>query len=162
MNWYKLFYFVSIADGIREALNTLAIIGCVAGGVLLFILFVGSNMMDDFSAKDLALVASTKKTCRRALRWIIPVSIFAFLLSVLIPSKRDGLLILAGGAVGTYIAGDSSIKALPKEATELLREKIREEVKEIRAGNTGNDLKDTLKEKSKEELIKIVNDLRKN
>lgn len=67
-------------------------------------------------------------------------------------------MILAGGAVGTYIAGDSSIKALPKEATELLRERIKAEIKDLRSGSVA----DTLKEKSKEELIKMVQDLKKN
>jgi hypothetical protein len=73
---------------------------------------------------------------------------------IFIPTKKDALIIVAGGAVGEFITSDSSSKQIPYELTSLLREKIKSEISEIRL--TGDLSVDTLKEKTKEELIEMI------
>ena len=71
------------------------------------------------------------------------------------PTKKDALVIIAGGAVGTFIASDSSAKQIPYEMTLLLREKLKSEIQELKAPKV-SDVADTLKEKTKEELIELL------
>ncbi len=73
---------------------------------------------------------------------------------VFIPSKKDCYVIVAGGAVGSFIQSDSAAKKIPTEALQLLRDKIREESANISISG----VTDTLANKSKEELIKLIKD----
>lgn len=80
---------------------------------------------------------------------------------VVVPTKKDCLLIIAGGAVGNFMTTDTSAKQLPADVTKFLHMSLQNEIK-----NVNDDVKrelgvqtkkekiiDNLKDLSKEELI---------
>jgi hypothetical protein len=83
--------------------------------------------------------------------WSMILCVMTWTGYVFCPSKRDALAIVAGGAVGNFITSDSSAKEIPAELTILLREKIKEEIREVKSGG----ILDTLQSKTKEELIEM-------
>lgn len=147
MNWYKLFYWISAADGIKETLKVFGIVATILAGIVLLVYSLCSVNEDDKQK-----IANVRRTSRRLLRWMIPLTLFVWIATSLIPSKKDALMIVAGGAVGNFITSDSSAKQIPAEVMNLLREKIRSEINELHT----NDVEDTLKGMTKERLIEII------
>ena len=76
------------------------------------------------------------------------LAIVMWICYVLVPTKKDCLLIIAGGAVGNFITSDSSSKALPADITEYLHLSLRDEIKSLRT-----DVKKDLGMQSKKENL---------
>ena len=91
------------------------------------------------------------KPVARATTWFMIIALAMWTGYIFTPTKKDALLIVAGGAVGNFITKDTSAKQIPSEVMTLLRDKIRAEIKDIHV----EGFKDTLMEKSKEELIEM-------
>jgi len=154
-NWYAIFYWLTVADGIKEVFNVLAIIGAVALVISIIGLFVSaSSASNGYSDKNEWTLWT--KTWKRV---FTVVSIFTFistLITVFIPTKKDALIIIAGGAVGNFVTQDSSARKIPSEVMMLLRTKIKDEINETTIKEALSGEADTLKNKSKEELLLIL------
>lgn len=183
MNWYSLFYWVSVADSVKhffdwwsDFFTTFTVLSLILYAIMIVCkaLQVGSEDLakgkeeEDSSYRALDLVGKKSFVIFR-LCLILALVTWAFY--VLIPTKKDFLIILAGGAVGSYIAGDSSIKALPHEATELLREGIKSEIRHIRAdtvisstvdtaSSITKQVKDSLMALPKEQLVQFIQEVK--
>lgn len=178
MNWYKIFYFLTISDNIKSFFNVMSDIFtffaviCLIFFVLITIISadVQSNGDAEKDAKDLASLRFWQKTFQKFLIWSSVFMFITWTAYIFTPSKKDCLLIVAGGAVGNFITSDSSAKNIPSELTLLIREKLKEEIKEVKNDATVKSdtakvetkakeisVKDTLINKSKEELIKMIN-----
>jgi hypothetical protein len=162
MNWFEIFYWVMVADGVASLLLTLAIIFTVITGLSIIGMFVCAGYLssaESYGGKDSNAYRSWvpwNKAWRKTFSFtIIPAIVFG-LACVFVPTKREAMIIIAGGAVGQFITSDSSAKHIPSEFTLLIREKMKAEIEEIRSGNILGDAADTLKNKSQEELIKII------
>lgn len=147
INWYSVFYWLTVADNAKTFFLVFVIVFTLISGITTIAYFVN---MGDGEVKGVTM-------SRRWMWWSYPFMILFWSLYIFTPTKRDALIIIAGGSVGNFITRDSSAKALPAEAMMLLRSKIKEEMKgattisELVSGEV-----DTLKNKSKEELIKIL------
>lgn len=161
MNWYKIFYWISVADNIKSWLDTLSNVATwiiVISFLVWIILSICRSIemsdkgeSDDYKAFTIANILLKKIFYTFLIIGIVSWGGWAFM-----PSKKDALIIVAGGTVGNFITRDSSAKQIPSEVMTLLRDKIRSEIKEIHLNDISDTVKDTLESKSKEELIKLL------
>lgn len=162
MNWYSIFYWISVADKVSEILGIASVLTLVTGIICCIGWFLSTNAVSENAhggdETNQSLGYNEWMVWLRAWRLAAIVSLFiCFISSIMwagLPSKKDALIIVAGGAVGTFITTDSTAKHLPAEAMTLLRAKIRSEIVEL--NNPIEVLTDTLQEKSKEELIELL------
>lgn len=158
INWYKIFYYISMADGVKHFFDVFS--GWFTGfsiisGIAMLIMYITINATDNYDNTERTL---KMKTIFRPTSYFFYFSFVMCLITwfgyVALPNKKDSMVIIAGGAVGTFITSDSSARQLPSEALLLLRTKMRSEISEL----TTETVKDTLQELSKEELIKLLKD----
>lgn len=155
MNWYSIFYWVAVADSIRTVSGVLS---CVLGAALVIFavgfIICSSNEAEHISSEDKAEAAAWGSWAKSWKKLIWPTSTMFLIFTLFwmfVPSKKDFAIIIAGGAVGQFVTKDTAVKQLPSEVIGLLRDKIRELRAESISGVT-----DTLKEKTKEELLEII------
>lgn len=159
MNWYKIFYWISVAEKIQQAIFTLAVICTVLCIVCSIIWTIArfsyvENLGSGYNREtNLGRNSSYMKFAKRGVRYCIPFFIILWFAYIAIPSKSDAILIVAGGAVGNFVTSDSSTRQIPSEITNLLKEKIQAWRLETLAPS---QLSDTLKSKTKEELIELL------
>lgn len=133
-NWYKIFYWLTVADGVKSFLD-------VFSNVLMFLtLFVAiayfiSTLLflsnDGFSESEKESIAKAKKYTTRTFRILGVLTTITWLAWVMTPTKKDCLLIIAGGAVGNFISTDSSAKQLPSDLTRFLHLSLKKEVESL-------------------------------
>lgn len=159
MNWYQIFYWVSVADNVKSFFDifsniftTLAIISFVA----FWLVFISSRDPDyareSSDPKEKAYDRYWQNAIRKAFFWFLSLSLITWAGYVFIPSKKDALIIIAGGTVGKFITSDSSAKALPSEVARYLKEKITSEINELHAETASQKLEDL----TKEQLIEML------
>ena len=190
MNYYSVFYWLTVADGVKKAFDafsniftTLTIISLVAY-VVVVIASIGS-------ASDLAIAKDKNKnggnqsnvdinqdTYNSVLIWrkfigrtfwmsfiFCMITWFGY---VMTPTKKDCLLIVAGGTVGNFITNDTSAKAIPADITKFLHMSLKEQIEKLNA-DTKQDIKkelgvqtpqekliDKVKSMSKDEIINYL------
>lgn len=155
MNWYQIFYWITVADNVKSffdfSSNLFTFISVI--GFLIFLLCLAiRTFADDFDDEGKLTFITFISNIRKATFWFTILALITWSGYIFIPSKKDALVIVAGGAVGNFITSDSSAKQIPSEVAYLLREKIREEIKEVKT----TTITDTLEAKSKEELIQML------
>lgn len=157
MNYYWLFYLLTVADGLKSFFDVFSNI-CTWFAVISLVIFV----LLIFLSKD---PQNSDDDTQKSFRfWIgkfrsifLTLSVFTILTwfgYVAVPTKKDAIIIIAGGAVGNYLSSDSNAKQLPSEIFGLLRAKIKEEIAEA----SSDTVKDTLEAMTKEQLIQLVKD----
>lgn len=158
MNWYKIFYWVSVADSLKSAMDVFSNIFTwftVLGFIIFMILFFTLKSDTKFNTVEIASFKYWIKLMRSFFWMSFIMCFITWTAWVLIPTKKDALTIIAGGAVGNFITSDSSARNIPSEVMLLLRDKIRQEIKEV---NIGSTITDTLAGKTKDELIQMIKD----
>jgi len=159
MSWYRIFYWVTIADGVKNFFDKVSNV-TLTFSIIFFIVYwiVFAIYNDNTVTRDEEDEKSFKywmKTIKTTFFWFFSICLVTWTLYVFTPSKKDALLIIAGGSVGNFITSDSSAKEIPYELTLLVREKLKGEIQDIKK-STISEIADTLKEKSKEELIEMI------
>lgn len=158
MNWYKIFYWFAVADKLSQILNVIAIVTVIGAAMSLIGYFISggaaASELEKRGDKDRDYLAwnAWKNLYKSAFITLSIICVITSILWAATPSKQEALLIIAGGSVGTFITSDSSARALPSEVTLLLREKIKSEIEELKTPA----VEDTLKNKTKEELIELL------
>lgn len=160
MNWYEIFYWVTVADGVKSffdvASNVFTWFAGISGAIFVIAALSYADARGNYKitqgSEDDNSWKFWIKSFRRVAVWCTIFSLITWMGFIFCPNKRDALAIIAGGAVGNFIMNDSSAKQIPAELTLLVREKLRSEIQDLK---TGISL-DTLKEKTKEELIELL------
>lgn len=158
MNWYKIFYWITVADNVKkffDVFSNIAATGFIITGIVLIgiVISYGDASSRGITEDD---SKSYKYWISSVRRIFITFSILTVVLwsgYVFTPTKKDALIIVAGGAVGNFITSDSNSRQIPFEVTQLLREKIKTEIEEL---HVSDDVTDTRKNKTKDELIKLL------
>lgn len=88
MDYIKLFYWLTVVDGLKGLLLAIAIFF----GILLALVVI-INVINFIEEED----DKTVKRWSKQLWWLIPIFSIAILLQVFIPSKKNALLIIGGG-----------------------------------------------------------------
>lgn len=113
MNWYKIFYLLSMADNLR---------GVAWFFLVIFVIVVIISLVIFFNLNDKADHAP-------AIRWLWRSILISFILSmvlVLTPSKKDTLLIIAGGGTMEFLSSDSTAKQIPHEVLNYLKVELQD------------------------------------
>jgi hypothetical protein len=150
MNWYAVFYLFSLADKISAVSGAFAIITAV----LLCITFVSALVEETWDSSDW-------KIWRRFLYIFLPFTFFFSSMYMLVPDRKDMLLIIAGGSVGQFVATDENAKQIPSDVARFLRHEIVNATADLGDSDKireslGIPQPDTLKDMTKEQLIKII------
>ena len=158
MNYTKLFYWLTVADNAKTLFVwgiTIFTLIAVASTITNIIFRVGSvsktksdgysNKSDDERKEDAAVASGA----RGWMKWSIPLSLLFWSLYILTPSKKDALLIVAGGTTLNFLSTDSSAKQIPHELSSFLVTEIRNLAEDTKVELNINDNKNKILEEAK-------------
>ncbi len=143
MNYTTLFYWLVVADNARTLFLTISIIFGIVGGIstLCYLISAGSNQdRDDVNTQAMA---------RKWMWWSYPFLIFFTMLCVFTPSKKDALLIVAGGQTLNFLANDKSAKQIPSELSNFVLTEVKNLAAEAQVDLGIASQKDKILEKAK-------------
>mgnify|MGYP006921363999 CR=1 FL=1 len=152
MDFYKLFYFLTIGD----KLSTLfSVVGWISFSLFvictLVTLFGGTYDKEEDNLKIYWYLNLKRLQTFSMITFPIFLSLW-----VATPSKKEAVLIIGGGYVGNFITSDSSAKNIPSDIVYFLRSNLQLAAKEAQVEIKNLTDKDTLVDKSKEELIQLI------
>lgn len=104
MSYTKLFYWLTVADNAKDFFLTFTIIFTIIA--FLSTIAVVMSMLDGDDATD----------SKKWMWWSYPFMILFWSLYIFTPSKKDALLIVAGGQTLNYLTTNETAKQLPQEA----------------------------------------------
>lgn len=105
MNWYKLFYWMTVADNAQFFFGVFSAIFTTIAVIVTIWFFA-----DDDSRKEL----------KKWIFWSYPFTILFWALIIFTPNKRDALLIVAGGGTMNFLTSDSTAKQIPHELSNFV------------------------------------------
>lgn len=112
-SWYTTFWLFSVLDRLSFMLG----------------LFIGISIL--FSIASICVRNTgyaedeTIATAKFWSRVFPPLTVLFIVLQVLLPTKHDAMLIVAGGSIGEFVTHNEDAKAIPAEATKWLRAELR-------------------------------------
>lgn len=159
MNWYTLFYLFSILDKLTNTFVWMAAISTLSIIVLTIVYLYNQDRIGSGGYN-----ADEGKHWLNVIKWPLRLSyiigIIFWILVILVPTRKDMILIIAGGAVGEFITTDSSSQKLPADITRFLRGEILKATAELsdeaKASIGLQTEADKIKKLSREELEKLV------
>jgi hypothetical protein len=125
MNYTKLFYWLSVADNAKTMFVVFVSL-FTAISVISTIWFIVDRNGNDLSCAD-------NKSAERAKKWMwwsYPFMILFWSLYVLTPSKKDALLIVAGGQTMNFLTTDSTAKQIPHDVLNFVSVELKNMAKE--------------------------------
>jgi hypothetical protein len=139
IDYSALFYWLVVADNAKTLFLTVSIFfGIVA--IISTICYLFNNEANEEEAQ---------KMSRKWMWWSYPILIFFTMLCVFTPSKKDALLIVAGGQTLNFLANDKSAKQIPAELSNFVLTEIKNLAAEASVDLNIADQKDKLLEKAK-------------
>jgi hypothetical protein len=185
-NWYNLFYWLTVSDSVKQFFDMASNIFSwftVIGFIVLVI--CSAFKASTISEKNLETKEEEEKNsdyrawdrfrgyAAKFFYTVLGLAMLTWLGYVLTPTKKDCLLIVAGGAATTFITSDSSARGLPSDVTRYLHLSLREQINSLTdkakqeigldsitttpvKKTVKDNLIDKAKNLSKEELIKYL------
>lgn len=177
MDWYTIFYWVTVADGVKRFFDVASnwfTFFAIVFFILAIVFSVGKSSSisgeklkneeedkknPDYRSWDLGKKHSMKFFYTFLVLWFVTWMGYA-----LTPTKKDCLLIIAGGSVGNFITSDSSAQKIPSDITDFLHLSLKKEIQELTVEERDEigmqtpkeKFLDKVKELSKEELIDFL------
>lgn len=149
MNYTSLFYWLVVADNAKS----LFVAGCWLFGAIAVIVTLVNLINGGSDNKDDEL----QRLSRKWIWWSYPLFFFFMSLWVFTPSKKDALLIVAGGQTLNFLTTDKSAKQIPTELSGFLLTEIKNMAKESEVDLNISTQKEKVLEKAKtmttEELL---------
>ena len=108
MNWYKLFYWLTVADNAKTMFVVFTALFTLIAVVATIAYFINSD--DD----------EGQRMSRKWMWWSYPFMILFWSLFVFTPNKKDALLIVAGGGTMEFLTTDSTAKQIPHELSNFV------------------------------------------
>ncbi len=120
MNWYSIFYWLTVADGVKSAFDVFSNIFTWFTIVALIIYIIATIYGHSGECND----KDVNKHWRKHLGWIMSLCMFLTTVTwvgyMAIPTKKDALLIVAGGSTMNFLTTDSAAKEIPHEVMNYL------------------------------------------
>jgi len=110
MNYSKLFYWLVVADNMKSLFATFIIIFTVIAGIATVAYFLCAEEGDP----------DPQAMSRKWMWWSYPFAILFWMLQIATPSKKDSLLIVAGGQTLNFLTSDSTAKQIPHELSNFV------------------------------------------
>jgi hypothetical protein len=155
MDYTKLFYWLVVADNARTMFTTFVVIFTIIGAISTIWFIVDRNGYD--------LSVDDNKGAERAKKWMwwsYPFMIFFWSLFVFTPSKKDALLIVAGGQTLNFLTTDESAKQIPSELSGFILTELKNMAAEAQVELGIKDQKqkilDEAKNMTREEIIERI------
>lgn len=111
MNWYKVFYWVTVSDGVKHFFDTFSNI-FTALSIISFIIYIivsgvraAAKDSKEYTPQDIIDLSFWVKRLGIFFWTSIIVCIITWGGYMATPDKKDCLTIIAGGAVGNFITG---------------------------------------------------------
>lgn len=175
MNYYSVFYWLTVSDSVKKCFDYFSstfTLFAILSFIALIITIVGKSVTvsnekltdaaKDSTNPDLRAWETARKLSARIFYPMLILCVITWFGFVLTPTKKDCLLIIAGGAVGNFITSDSSAKQLPSDVTKFLHMSLQEQMKDLSSDvkkelgvqSPKEKLIDDVKNMTKEEIIK--------
>lgn len=150
MSYYKIFYWLTVADNAKSFFWFFAVVFTLIALISTIAYF--STIEND----------EGQKMSRKWMWWCYPFMILFWAGIIFTPSKKDSLLILAGGGAMNFLTTDSTAKELPHELTAFVVTELKSMAKEAQVEMMTNDYKQSVLERAKKmtggELIEAMKD----
>lgn len=148
MDYTKLFYWLVVADNARTLFGVFTTI---------FTIVVCASAIAYFLTHD-----DDQRMSRKWLWWSTPFCMLFWSFMIFTPSKRDSLLIIAGGQTLNFLTTDESAKQIPSELSGFILTELKNMAAEAQVELGIKDQKERLIEEAKtmttEELLKRMNE----
>lgn len=173
MNWYSIFYWVTRADSVRTFFDAASdIFTCMT--VLAFIAMIGASfhLMHEISNGNFKSEEEEKadsdirsaKMLKRYFSSIFYVTLFLSLIAwagyIFTPTKKETLLIIAGGGTMQFLTTDSSAKQIPHELSTFVVTELKSMAKEAQVdlgiANQKDKILDEAKNMTTQQLLERV------
>jgi len=144
MNYTELFYWLTVADNARFMFKT-------GMGIFTLIVIISTlvNIFargeDDHKSADIA---------RKWMWWSYPFMFLFWSLFIFTPSKKDALLIVAGGQTMNFLTTDKSAKQIPHELSTFIVTELKNMATEAKVELNIKDQKQKILDQAKEMTAK--------
>lgn len=177
MNWYSVFYWLTVSDGVKRFFDV-ASNWFTFFTIIFFIIAIVTSIGKAYAIDEENLKTQeeekknpnfrswelAKKYAMKFFYTFLILWLFTWLGYVFTPSKKDCLLIIAGGSVGNFITSDSSASKIPSDITSYLHLSLKKEISQLTAEERTElgmqtpkeRLLDKVQKLSKEELIDFL------
>ncbi|NJO64041.1 MAG: hypothetical protein HC836_39445 [Richelia sp. RM2_1_2] len=162
MNWYQIFYLFSVVNNLGTFFGWMTAIFTIIT-IIAWIVFIiykmavngafidGNRDENDDDRRNLAV--------QRKWVWYSSIFfVFFWLAYIATPTKRDMLLIIAGGTVGEFISNDANAKQIPTDIARFLRAEILKATSEVGEKDKMPEEVKKIKDLSKEQLEELLID----
>ena len=177
MNWYSIFYALTVSDGVKQFFDTASNI-FTWFAVLSFIVLVGvtiakavmvseNNLSTEEEEKvdpDTRSLVRVRVYVRNFFYTMLALSIVTWAGWVVTPTKKDCVMIIAGGGIATFLTSDTNARKIPSELTKLSVVAIQswqDQVKDMTTDEKKAIGIQTPEEKKKDDLISKVGKMTK-
>lgn len=158
MNWYEIFYWLVVADGVKSFFDTASNVSTW----LLVISFIWYLVMwgisldgDNWERNDKGVeepkpgIVRIRKLAGGTFWGFVIISLITWFGYVATPTKKDALMIIAGGGTMQYLTTDSVGKQIPKEVSTFLVTELKQMSKDAQVELGIASEKDKLLESAK-------------
>ena len=156
-DWYRVFYWFTVADNVKLITGILSV---VFGIYFVIAVACALGATEDNWR-------SWEKGSKRVFFMFSSMFFICVFMWMLLPTKKDALIIITGGAVGNFVTKDSSSRAIPGDLTKFLHLYMKKEIEDLSSDTRAElglqtpkeTLVDKLKTLTKEEIIeRLKND----
>ena len=144
MNYTSLFYWLTVADNARDMFK----VGLIIFTGIAVIATIGNIIMRAEGEDDSAI------QCRKWMWWSIPFTFLFWSLFIFTPSKKDALLIVAGGQTMNFLTTDKSAKQIPHELSTFVVTELKNMAAEAKVDLNIKDQKQKILDQAKEMTAK--------
>lgn len=161
MDYTELFYWLTVADNAKTFFGWGIFIFM---SILIISTFINGVIVTSESAsKDEKDVDSKERKLARKWQFIgLFPSILFWSLFIFTPSKKDALLIVAGGQTLNYLTTDSTAKQIPREMSNFVLTELRNMAKDaevdLNISNKKEQILNEVKDMTTEQLIQKMKD----
>lgn len=157
MNYTSLFYWLVVADNMKSLFQVGITIFTI---IALFATIVNIISKVNYLEKGSEDYLKDSIAAKKWIWWSYPLTFLFWSLFILTPSKRDSLLIVAGGGTLNFLTTDSTAKKIPHEMTNFVVTELKNMAKENEVELGINEQKEKVIEEAKkmssEELINKI------
>lgn len=143
----SLFYWLVVADNAKSMFVVFIIVFTAISVISTFAYF--ASMHTATANKQTEQDELNQATARKWMWWCYPFMILFWSLYVFTPSKKDSLIIIAGGQTLNFLANDKSAKQIPAELSNFVLTEIKNQAKEAAVDLNISSQKDKMLEKAK-------------
>jgi hypothetical protein len=154
MSWYTVFYWLTVADGIKSFFDVTSDIFTWLSviGLIVYVFAIGFSLSDDARDEE-DKIKTEYLRIRKLFGWFFwgftILSLVTWFGYVAVPTKKDAVLILAGGSVVEFMTTDSVAREIPSELLILARNEIQSAATEAKVDLGIQSQKDKILEEAR-------------